>query len=91
MNLCSVTRSRDLGAKFSENDSDGPRASFCHLGNLMTVGHLAKISPDLTLIFRHTKKNDIIFNNGKACSLTHDGAFGVETGANESYGRRTYG
>ena len=52
-----------------------PRAS--PLGNLTTVGHLAKISPDLS---PHFRDETVRF-------LTHDGALGAKMGGNESYGR----
>ena len=65
------------------------------LGNLTTVGHLAKASPDLSPHFPdlnpHFKTQSHIFsrhfNNGKSSFLTHDGALGVIMGGNESYGR----
>ena len=56
------------------------------LGNLTTVGHLAKVlvvSPDLTLHFHR------FLTQRKARFLTHDGALGVKMGGNESYGRPT--
>ena len=48
------------------------------LGNLTTVGHLARASLDLS---PHVQTR-------KVCFLTYDGALGAKMSGNESHGRR---